>query len=80
MTKRCIVLFLSTLRLKWPDRIAMYNPPNSLGIVCKPAQSSRLASLDQLSGEEIDAESAATRKARREARPQPAHDVPVGTE
>ena len=37
----------------------------------KSWKSSRQAGLDQLSGEEIDAEIAAARKARREARSQP---------
>jgi plasmid stability protein len=37
----------------------------------KSWESSRQEGLDQLSGEEIDAEIAAERKARREARPQP---------
>jgi len=37
----------------------------------KSWESSRQTGLDQLSGEEIDAEIAAARKARREARPQP---------
>ena len=37
----------------------------------KSWESSRQEGLDQLSGEEIDAEIAAARKARREARPQP---------
>jgi plasmid stability protein len=37
----------------------------------KSWESSRQAGLDHLSGEEIDAEIAAARKARREARPQP---------
>jgi hypothetical protein len=37
----------------------------------KSWESSRQAGLDQLSSEEIDAEIAAARKARREARPQP---------
>ena len=37
----------------------------------KSWESSRQEGLDQISGEEIDAEIAAARKARREARPQP---------
>ena len=37
----------------------------------KSWESSRQEGLDQLSGEEIDAEIAAERKARREARPHP---------
>jgi hypothetical protein len=37
----------------------------------KSWESSRQAGLDQLSAEEIDAEIAAARKARRESRPQP---------
>jgi hypothetical protein len=37
----------------------------------KSWESSRQTGLDQLSGEEIDAEITAARKARREARPQP---------
>jgi hypothetical protein len=37
----------------------------------KSWESSRQAGLNHLSGEEIDAEIAAARKARREARPQP---------
>jgi hypothetical protein len=37
----------------------------------KSWKSSRQAGLDQLSGEEIDTEIAAARKARREVRPQP---------
>ena len=39
--------------------------------VQKSWKSSRQAGLDEISGEEIDAEITATRKARREDRPQP---------